>query len=107
MVKSEKKTRDLVWLRLRGYRVAALKPEFGEHAIELERAIHDGIPAYPDSTRADFYDVELEGGWAYIHVYRDGSAVYLVAHSSRDRNQWWTPGASCQVRATYSAYEPG
>ena len=81
MVKSEKETRDVVWLRLRGYRVAALKPEFGEHAIELEHAIHEGIPAYPDSARADFYDVALEGGWAYIHVYRESRAVYLVAHS--------------------------
>ena len=39
---------------------------------ELERAIEEGIPAYPDLARADFYDVELEDHWAYIHVYRTG-----------------------------------
>jgi hypothetical protein len=79
-MKTEKQTRGQVWLRLRGYRVAALKPEFGEHAIELERAIHERILAHPDSARRDFYDVALEGGWAYIHVYRDRHVVYLVAH---------------------------
>jgi hypothetical protein len=82
MVKSEKNTKDTVWLNLRGYHVVALKPEFDEHTIELERAIQEGIPAYPDLARADFYDVEVEDGWAYIHVYRAVHAVYLVAHSS-------------------------
>src|SRR5689334_17702195 len=81
MMKSETKKTELVWLTLRGYRVASLKSELGEHAIELERAIHNGIPAYPDPVRADFYDVVLEGGWAYIHVHRDARVVYLVAHS--------------------------
>jgi len=32
-------------------------------------------------TRPDFYDVELECGSAYIHVYRDMQAIYLVSHS--------------------------
>ena len=76
----QKTTTDAVWLRLPGYRVAALMSEFGEHAIQLERAIHAGTPAYADSARADFYDVALEGGWAYVHVRRDGQVVYLVAH---------------------------
>jgi hypothetical protein len=58
-----------------------LKPEFDQSAIELESAIHGGVPAYPDLARADFYDVMLEDGWAYIHVYRNGHAVYLVARS--------------------------
>jgi len=81
MVNSETKTRDLVWLKLRDYHVVAMKPEFDQHAIELESAIQGGMPAYPDLARVDFYDVVLEDGWAYIHVYRDRHAVYLVAHS--------------------------
>ena len=36
MVNSEKKTRDLVWLKFHDYHVEALKPEFDQHAIELE-----------------------------------------------------------------------
>jgi hypothetical protein len=79
MVKSEKKTRNLVWLKLPGYRVVASKPEFDEHAADLERAVQRGIPAYRDWARRDFYDVALESGWAYIHVYRNGCAVYLIA----------------------------
>ena len=81
MLKSQKKATDAIWLRLSGYRVAALKPEFREQAMELERAIRKGVAAYPDMTRPDFYDVELECGSAYIHVYRDMQAIYLVSHS--------------------------
>jgi hypothetical protein len=80
MMKSKKERSESVWLSLGGYRAAALKPEFGDHAIELERAIHEGIPAYPDPVRTDFYEVELEGGSAYIHVYPQRRVVYLVAH---------------------------
>jgi len=81
MMNSEKKTTNPVWLKLRDYRVVALKPEFDQYAVELESAIQGGIRAYPDLARADFYDVALEDGWVYIHLYRDSHAVYLVAHS--------------------------
>ena len=80
MLKSQKKVTDAVWLRLSGYSVVALKPEFREQAIELERAIRKGVAAYPDMTRPGFYDVELQCGSAYIHVYRDKQAIYLVSH---------------------------
>ena len=93
MVNSKKKTRQPVWLRLRGYHVVTLKPDFDEHATGLERAIHQGIPAYPDMARPDFYDVALEEGWAYIHVYRDRHAVYLVAHSFSSFNSFSTDGS--------------
>ena len=81
MLKSQEKATDAIWLRLPGHRVAALKPEFREQAMELERAVQKGVAAYPDMTRPDFYDVELECGTAYIHVYRDMQAIYLVSHS--------------------------
>ena len=81
MLKSQEKATDAICLRLSGYRVAALKPEFREQAMELERAIRKGVAAYPDMTRPDFYDVELECGWAYIHVYPHMQAIYLVNHT--------------------------
>jgi hypothetical protein len=81
MLKSQEKATDAICLRLSGYRVAALKPEFRDQAMELEQAIRKGVAAYPDMTRPDFYDVELASGSAYIHVYRDIQAVYLVNHS--------------------------
>jgi len=87
MVKSEMKAGNAVLLRLRGYRVVALKPEFDENAIELEQALQEGLSAYPDLVRPDFYDVALQDGWAYIHVYRAGHAVYLVAPSGNRHTQ--------------------
>jgi hypothetical protein len=83
MVKTEMK-RNPVWLQLRDYRIVALKPELEEHAAELERAMQKGIAAYPDLVRTDFYDVALEEGWAYVHVYRGGRTVYMVAYSCSD-----------------------
>jgi hypothetical protein len=81
MVKSEMKTKDVVWLRLRGYHVVPLKPECNKHTGELQRAIQEGASVYPDLAHPDFYHVLLEEGWAYIHIYRDERAVYLVAQS--------------------------
>ena len=73
------KTKDVVWLRLRGYHVVPLKPECNKHTGELQRAIEEGGFSLPDLAHPDFYHVLLEEGWAYIHVYRDGRTVYLVA----------------------------
>lgn len=81
MMKSEKRISNSVWLELRGYRVVSLKSESAPHAIELERAIHEGVAAYPDISRSDFYDVALDGGSAYIHIYRDRQVAYLVSYS--------------------------
>jgi len=81
MVKSEKNSKNVVWLNLPGYHVVALKPEFAERTGEVESAILRGLPAYPDRARPDFYDVVLEDGWAYIHVFRGGRTVYLIAYS--------------------------
>jgi hypothetical protein len=39
------------------------------------------VPAYPDTSRRNFYDVELPSGWAYIHIRDDKQTVYLVAYS--------------------------
>jgi hypothetical protein len=93
MIKTGQQTGSQIRLRLRDYRVTALKPEFGVAAIELEAAIHEGIAALPDSARRDFYDVALEGGWAYINVHRDRQTVYLVAHFPSMFNSFSASGA--------------
>jgi hypothetical protein len=80
MMKTEKQTGDRIWLTLRGYHVAALKPEFREAAMALEREINEGVSVHPDPARTDFYDVALEGGSAYIHVHRDRRTVYVIAY---------------------------
>jgi hypothetical protein len=82
MLKMARETRETGCLRLRGHRVVALKPEFEEHAVKLEKALPDGVPAYRDLVRPDFYCVVMEDGQVYIHVYRRTNVVYLVAHST-------------------------
>src|SRR5215472_9632910 len=99
MMKTETQTSGQIWLRLRGYRVTALKPEFGEAAIELEREISEGIPAHPDSARTNFYDVVVDGGWAYIHVKHDRQTVYLVAHFTSKETGRDSP-RPCRLAAT-------
>ena len=72
---------DGVWLESRNFAVVPLKPRLAGHIPELQRAIERGVPASPDSSRQDFYDVELENGRAYIHVRDERQIVYLVAYS--------------------------
>src|SRR5262249_20236429 len=81
MVKPEGNAADTVWLQLPDYHVVGLKPGFADPATKLEQAIHKGIRAHPDLTRSDFFDVELENTWFYVHVYADTRTVYLIAHS--------------------------
>ena len=68
-----------IWLQFKNYQVLPLNPRL-DGRIDIERAITQGIPACPDSHRADFYDVELDGGWAYVHVRDDLQTVYVVAY---------------------------
>ncbi len=70
-----------VWLRAGDYQVTPLNARLGNRVPELQKALETGIPAYPDSVRRNFYDVELPNGWAYIHVRDDKQIVYLVAYS--------------------------
>ena len=72
---------DGIWLQSRNYAVVPLNSQLAGRISEIERAIQRGVPASPDSHRHDFYDVELENGWAYIHVRDDAQTVYLVAYS--------------------------
>ena len=72
---------DTVWLRGSQYQVMPLKPRLAGRVTELKRALEAGVPAYPDASRQDFYDVELSNGWAYIHVREHNETVYLVAYS--------------------------
>ena len=72
---------DTAWLHISNYRIAALNQKLACRLAELEFALNSGVPAYSDSNRDSFYDVELPNGWAYIHVRDDKRMVYLVAFS--------------------------
>ena len=75
---------DTIWLQLQNYRVVLLNPHLDGRA-ELERAINRGVPAHPDLHRPDFYDVELDHRWAYVHVRDHVRTVYLVAYFGSGR----------------------
>ena len=72
---------DTIWLESKTYNVVGLNEKVSGHVAELARAIRNGIPAYPDSSREGFFDVELNSGWSYIHVRDDVRTVYLIAFS--------------------------
>jgi hypothetical protein len=72
---------DTIWLRTSGYNVEALNSKLAGRVPELQSALTKGLPACPDTNRKGFYDVELPGGWAYIHVREDAATVYLIAFS--------------------------
>jgi hypothetical protein len=80
MMTAEAQT-DAIWLQAADYRVVPLNPRLSNRVADLKRALDSGVPAYADASRQDFYDVELPGGWAYIHVREDKQLVYLVAYS--------------------------
>ena len=72
---------DSIWLSTTNYNVESLNGKLAMRVAELKHALQAGIPAFPDTNRDNFYDVELPNGWAYIHVRDDKQTVYLVAYS--------------------------
>jgi hypothetical protein len=78
---------EAIWLELHNYRVLPVGPQLDECG-NLREAINRGVPACPDSHRADFYDLELDDGWAYIHVRNDLRVVYLVSYLGRGNGSW-------------------
>ena len=45
----------------------------------LRSALIQGVRANPDPGRAEFFDVEVDGCWYFLHVPRRLARVYLVA----------------------------
>ena len=72
---------DTAWLRTSRYQIASLNKKLAGLVPEMQLALEAGLPAYADPNRANFYDVEIPSGWAYIHVRDDNRTVYLIAFS--------------------------
>jgi hypothetical protein len=72
---------DSIWLKASGYNVAPLNMNLNARVPELWQALQAGAPAFPDIDRANFFDVELPSGRAYVHVRDSNRTVYLVAYS--------------------------
>src|SRR5215468_6325559 len=94
---------EAIWLKLPNYRVLPLSSQL-DGCADFQEEINHGIPACPDVHRADFYDVELDDGWAYIHVREDLRIVYLVAYLCRGNGSWLgrSPRAASQHSASNS-----
>ena len=75
----------LMWFQRDNYRIVPLNSSLHLPALALEQAIRQGVPAWRDANRVDFYDVELNHGSAYIHVRDDAQVVYLVAYFDAGR----------------------
>ena len=73
---------DAIWLQFRDYHVVPLNPRLAGGIEEVEQAIKRGIAGCPDLRRPDFYHIELNNAWAYIHLRGDAQIVYLVAYFS-------------------------
>ena len=72
---------DTIWLQPTGYSIVSLNSKLSTHVPELARALGNGVPGLPDTSRDGFYDVELDGGRSYIHIHDNARTVYLVAFS--------------------------
>ena len=49
------------------------------HLLAVQNALHEGLFAFRDAKRPEFYQIEVEDNWYYIHVPSRISGVYLIA----------------------------
>lgn len=74
---------DTIRLQPANYSIVPLNSALAAYIPELDDALIAGLEARPDDNREDFYDIELAGGWYYVHVCEAVRTVYLVAHLPR------------------------
>jgi len=71
---------DPVWLRSKDYRVVTLNPRIAASILGLERLPGKVLATCPDIRRKDFYNIEMENGWSYVHIHHGTRTVYLIGH---------------------------
>lgn len=49
------------------------------HLPAVERALHQGVFAIRDVKRPEFYEIEVEDAWYYIHISSRIPGVHLIA----------------------------
>jgi len=81
IMKRRKKTR----LKATDYKVVSLNGALEPHVARLRRALSKGLVALGDRARDNFYEVRMEDGCFYIHVYDLKKTVYLIAASQAGR----------------------
>jgi len=72
---------EAIWLKEPDYDVVAMNSKLASHVQTLAKELRSGIGAYQDLTRENFYSIQLERNWCYVHVHGAARTVYLVAVS--------------------------
>src|SRR5215470_2569852 len=49
------------------------------HLLAVQNALQDGVLAIADSKRPEFFEVEIENNWYYLHIPTRIAGVYLIA----------------------------
>ena len=49
------------------------------HLLAVQNALQEGTLAIADSKRPEFFEVEIEDNWYYIHIPSRIAGVYLIA----------------------------
>jgi hypothetical protein len=57
------------------------------HLLTVQNALHQGVFAIADAKRPEFYEIEIEDHWYYIHIPSRIGGVYLIA---ANRKPWTT-----------------
>jgi hypothetical protein len=53
------------------------------HLLDVQAALHQGLFAIADAKRREFYEIEVEANWYYIHIPSRVAGVYLIATSRK------------------------
>jgi hypothetical protein len=69
-----------VWLRT-DRAIVPTKTTDWRHLLVVQNALQQGLFALADSKRPEFFEIEVEDNWYYIHIPSRIAGVYLIAAS--------------------------
>jgi hypothetical protein len=55
------------------------------HLLAVQNALQQGLFAIEDLKRPEFFEIEIEDSWYYIHMPSRIAGVYLIAARERQR----------------------
>lgn len=71
-----------VWFRSKDYSVVTFNPKVTGCVLGPGWLLEKVLATCPDARRENFYDIEVENGWFYVHVHDDNRTVYVITHWS-------------------------
>jgi hypothetical protein len=67
-----------IWLRT-DRAVVPTKTADWHHLLAVQDALQQGVFAIADSRRPEFFEIDVDGNWYYIHIPSRSAGVYLIA----------------------------